>query len=303
MEKEKRTTRSSEIPLYCLNAFSAKATSADFYIENLSDHLREHKFVSQPHKHDFYLILFIIQGSGVHTIDFNGYPVQPNALFLMTPGQVHSWNLSPDTEGFIIFFTKEFYQMHRRENSLLEFPFYHSLVATPVIRLEKPDPVNFAIKQMFAEYNLSATPNLRILRAYLDILLLEAAKDYTQVEIPKVHGATFKLRKLEQLIEKNFKTLRQPGDYAARMNLAPAYLNTICKNNLGKTLTELIQGRTLLEAKRLFAYSDLNVNEVATKLNFSDTSYFIRWFKKNSLITPDEFRKSLASANTMARQT
>jgi AraC family transcriptional regulator, transcriptional activator of pobA len=51
--------------------------------------------------------------------------------------------------------------------------------------------------------------------------------------------------------------------------------------------------RILLEAKRMFAYSDLNINEVAARLSFSDVSYFIRWFKKQTAQTPEDFRQRI----------
>jgi AraC-like DNA-binding protein len=79
------------------------------------------------------------------------------------------------------------------------------------------------------------------------------------------------------------------------MNLSPSYLNTICKETLDKTLTDLISERLILEAKRLFSYSDLNVTQVATKLNFADPSYFTRFFRKHTGVTPEEFREGVRS--------
>lgn len=287
MKRKSSVPVKKQTPLYGLKAFNPK--EASFYIQDFKKHWKEHSFVEKPHQHDFYLILFIRSGKGTHTIDFTEYPVRANTLFLMTPGQVHTWKLSPETEGTIIFFTREFYQLHLNESSLLDFPFYHSLDASPAIALAKNKAITFAIEQMLESY--TPNPNLRLLRAYLDVLLLETASHYDTLTV-KTHSNTFKLRKLEKLIEENFKTIKQPSEYAERMNLAPTYLNSICKNNLGKTLSELIQARVLLEAKRLFAYADLTVNEVAVHLNFTDTSYFIRWFKKSSGLTPDQFRQA-----------
>jgi AraC family transcriptional activator of pobA len=293
VKRNKKNNLPDETPLYCLNAFSEKATLTEFYIQNLKDHLQNHTFVSKPHKHDFYLILFIVRGEGTHTIDFNSYEVYPNAIFLMTPGQVHWWKLSDDTQGYIIFFTKAFYQMQMRESNLMEFPFYHSLTTSPAMKIEKDEVINFTFAQMLREYTSIDKPNLRLLRTYLDLLLLELARN-NKSENTATQGNTIKLRKVEQLIEKNFKTLKQPGDYGNLMNLSTSYLNNICKDNLGKTLTALIQERIILEAKRLFAYSDMNVNEIAAKLNYDNASYFVRLFKKNTGITPEEFKRSLS---------
>lgn len=283
----------SEPPIFDLHAFGKKASTADFYIQSLRDHLKEHKFINKPHKHDFYLLLYIVSGGGVHTIDFNNYKITPNSVFLMTPGQVHSWQLDPDTDGFVIFFTKGFYQMQSNENNLLDFPFYHSLTASPLIVVKDSEVIDFVFRQMIHEYRPSASSNLRMLRSYLDVVLLKLSESFSGSALSAASTSTYKLRRLEQLIEKNFKKFKQPGDYAELMNLSPSYLNSICKENLGKTLSELIQERIILEAKRLCAYSDANVNEIAFKLNYSDASYFVRFFKKHTGFTPETFRTSL----------
>jgi AraC family transcriptional activator of pobA len=292
MKKTISKSNVKDLPVFDLNAFSKKAGWSDFYIQNIRDHVKEHAFVDKPHKHDFYLILFVERGNGVHTIDFVQYAIDARSLFLMTPGQVHTWSLSKDIEGWVIFFAKEFYEMHLSRNSLLEFPFYHSLVASPLVQLSEDETLKFVVRRIHNEFTQTNSPDLRLLRAYLDVFLLEAAKSH-QTSSHATHGNTYKLRKLERLIEENFRTLKRPNEYGELMNLAPSYLNDICKDSLGRTLTDLIQGRLLLEAKRIFAYSDMDVKEVATQLNFSDASYFVRWFKKQNGSTPEEFRKSL----------
>jgi AraC family transcriptional regulator, transcriptional activator of pobA len=282
-------------PVYSIDAFGPKAGWNDFYIEKFRDHVDAHPFVGKPHKHDFYFILFLLNGGGNHTIDFMSHPMSADSIYLMTPGQVHTWNLTAKTDGYVVFFTKEFYQMQLIESNLLEFPFYHSIAASPVIHNVQRDPIDFIFKRMLKEYTTTAQPPLRLLRAYLDVLLLETAKYYRAAGTGTTHAVTYKLRKLEKLIDEHFITHRRPADYAEMMNLAPTYLNSICKINLGKTLTDLIQSRTILEAKRLLAYSDLHVNELADKLGFADASYFSRWFGKYAGCKPEEFRASQLS--------
>jgi AraC family transcriptional activator of pobA len=280
-------------PLYCLESFSKKAEQSSFYIQSLKEHVNEHDFISKPHKHDFYLILYITRGTGQHTIDFTTYEISPGIAFLMTPGQMHSWNLHEDIEGFIMFFSRNFYQMHLSGDNLVEFPFYHSLNASPVVLTGEDAMIGSVINEMHKEYQTSDEPDLRMLRAYLDLLLLKLAKVYQSKNDTPLNATTFKLRKLEQLIEKNFIRLKQPGDYADLMNLSPSYLNDICKQNSSKTLSELIQQRVLLEAKRLFAYTDQNVNEVASRLNFGSASYFTKFFRKHTGLTPEDFKESV----------
>ena len=52
----------------------------------------------------------------------------------------------------------------------------------------------------------------------------------------------------------------------------------------------MIRERILLEAKRLLVHSPQTVAEIAYQLNFEDTSYFGRFFKKHTGTTPEQFR-------------
>lgn len=273
------TPSENPTPVYCLENFGEKAGKSSFYIETLSDHLRDHSFVNAPHKHDFYLILYITQGGGTHTIDFKTYDVTPGTFFLMTPGQVHSWKLNTDTDGFVIFFENDF-RLTPGDNSFTDFG------AEPLIQPGDDPSLAFIVKEMYSE------KNRKILRAWLDVLLVKLSS-YQRHESNDVSDVTYKIRRLEQLIEKNFIRLKKPADYADLMNLSTAYLNNICKRHLGKTLSDVINERVVLEGKRLFAYTDLTVAQVSNRLKFSDPSYFIRFFRKNTGTTPDQFKGSV----------
>ncbi|MHA6247602.1 helix-turn-helix domain-containing protein [Pontibacter sp. CAU 1760] len=74
------------------------------------------------------------------------------------------------------------------------------------------------------------------------------------------------------------------------MHVTTKHLNTVCKNYLNKTPKELMQQRTLLEAQRLLVHSDLTSSEIAAELGYLDSAYFFRFFKKQSGVTPEQFR-------------
>ena len=87
--------------------------------------------------------------------------------------------------------------------------------------------------------------------------------------------------------------LHQVQDYAGLMAITEKYLNELCKKTAGKTASELIHERIILEAKRLLLHSDLNNKEVAYFLSFDDPSHFSKFFKRKTGRTPSQFRKEL----------
>jgi AraC-like DNA-binding protein len=266
-------------PVYCLDTFGERAKNLSFYIETLAAHLRDHSFVNDPHKHDFYLLLYVTKGGGTHTIDFRTYDVRAGSFFVMMPGQVHSWKLEPGTDGFVIFFENEF-RLQPASNDPIDFG------DEALIQPKDDRSLDMIVREMFKE------TDTRILRAWLEVLLLKLLS-YQSEGHNESATVIFKIKKLGQLIEKNFMKLKKPADYANLMNLSPVYLNNLCKKHLGKTLSDLINERVILEAKRLFAYADLTVAQVSNRLKFSEPSYFIRFFRKNAGITPEQFKESM----------
>jgi AraC-like DNA-binding protein len=65
---------------------------------------------------------------------------------------------------------------------------------------------------------------------------------------------------------------------------------------LGLSAGELIRNRTLLEAKRLLTNPQLSISDISFRLNFSDNSYFTKFFKKTEGVTPEEFRKQILTS-------
>ena len=104
--------------------------------------------------------------------------------------------------------------------------------------------------------------------------------------------AQARLEVLQDLLEKNIYAKKQVSDYAEMLNITPYQLNAITKALLQKTGSELINEHIILEAKRMLIGTGNQVNQVADMLGYDDPSYFIRFFKKQTGLTPEAFRQN-----------
>jgi len=80
---------------------------------------------------------------------------------------------------------------------------------------------------------------------------------------------------------------------ASQLNLSPRYLSDLLKQETGKTAIELIHIYLINEAKNRLRSDDQRVSEIAYELGFEDLSYFSRLFKKETGVTPNQFKKHL----------
>lgn len=74
------------------------------------------------------------------------------------------------------------------------------------------------------------------------------------------------------------------------LNITPLYLNEIVKEITGFPASYWIQQETILEARRLLYYTDLDIKQIAYRLGYDDHAYFSRFFKKSTGNTASQFR-------------
>jgi AraC-like DNA-binding protein len=80
---------------------------------------------------------------------------------------------------------------------------------------------------------------------------------------------------------------------AAQLNLSVKYLSDLLKQETGKTALELIHLFVVSEAKNLLVTGDKSISEIAYQLGFENPPYFSRLFKKESGMSPKEFKNQL----------
>lgn len=283
----------AEIPGYSIETLQAGESDSarDFDLFRFEYFARDIEHLKMPHRHYFYTFILVTGGSGSHDIDFTTYALQPNRLFLIAPGQVHAWNEVNHVKGFVLLFTDNFVALSKGRKLLANWPLFQ---AGQVCSLDIANPdIEKWIEQfetMEAELTIADDYTRDAIFYAIGNLLVRASRQYelTNANSSPSHDLLFRF---QELIEKNFATLKTPKEYAALLHLTPNYLNSFCKARSGKSAGELIRQRIILEAKRLLAHTQLPVAQVAYQLNFSDNSYFGRFFKKNTGITPDAFRQ------------
>ncbi len=94
------------------------------------------------------------------------------------------------------------------------------------------------------------------------------------------------------LLGEYYKTERSVKFYAEKMRLSPKYFTTIIKRSSGNSVAQWINHFVILEAKNLLKYSTMNVQEIAYSLNFPNQSFFGKYFKHHTGMTPSEYKKS-----------
>ena len=247
-----------------------------------------------PHRHTFFELFFFRSGKGTHEIDFNHYPVEANSVHFVSPGQIHHLELT-NAKGQVLCFTEDFISLKSKSSFVEEFPFYDAS-RHPCLKLSKVlgEEIAALIDSANRDMNKLRESNPELLHAYMNIILLKIRTYFLEKEKNKRSshpGKEQKVTLFKKLVSELYLSQRSVSDYALKLNVSPNYLNALCKKHEGKTATQLIQDRLLLESKRMLYATDLNVKEISFYLEFDDVSYFNRFFKKHTRLTPVQYRR------------
>jgi len=284
-----------QLPVYSLQSFSSPERKSEQFQVEVFDANR-HFSVTYPHRHDFFEVLFLQKGSGFHVIDGNKYEIKPPCVFFMSPGQAHKLELSHDIEGYIFIFTSDFYLLNRgNQDSLIEFPFFYTLHQdNPPLMLTRKSDVDFLemlFRQGIEEIKDVADMTPDLLRSILDLILTKCAARYEIADLLSHKGkGQILVKKFFHLIEEHNQKNLLLSDYAVMIGVTPNHLTQIVKVLTGKTSSQIIKAKQLLEIKRLLAHTSLSISEIANHLNFEDQSYFTKFFKRETGLTPIQYR-------------
>lgn len=286
-----------EFPVYDICKFSY-AQEEDVIIKRFSPYLKAMRKLHFPHRHDFYHLVLFTQGGGTHSIDFETFAIKPYHLYFMAPGQVHGWNFEGEVDGYVVNFSANFFKSFLYDDEYLEqFPFFSGNVQYSVTDIPQSDrDVAVAImEKAVLEAESPGKFRMDLLRVLLLELFIAVAKSdgYKSIVDNKGNQSHTLLRNFEKLIEQHYKDQRLPKYYAELLSVTPSHLNSIAKEYLGTSAGDIIRNRIVLEAKRMLINLNLTVTEIAYSLNFEDNSYFCKFFKNQSGISPNTFRKKL----------
>ena len=279
-------------PVYSIQNFDCNSVHSDLYVNTFKKHLLSHSFIEKPHRHDFYVLVIFTAGTGSHVIDFDYFTIQSGSVFILQPGQMHHWSLSEEIEGYIVFFSKEIYNLYFGQKDIDDYPFYSKVNSSPEIVLYK-DEIKVVVP--FLDTLIAESSQKQLLQRdkiinLLDIIHIELARKYIDKLKDGSHSYNLKLNRFGLLLEQKYKTEKAPFYYAGQLHITLKHLNRITKEVLNKTTTEVITDRVILEAKRMLMEKQFSVNEIATTLGYEDYSYFSRLFKKNTGMTATDFR-------------
>jgi AraC family transcriptional activator of pobA len=248
-----------------------------------------------PHSHDYYELIWIVNGSGSLHVDLQQHIFGNNLLYFVKPGQVHQVSVDTGTDGFILSFTDDFLNLADTESDWVfktSLPQLFSECQIIRIREEIVADVSEIVVKMIKEFENQYPFRAHLLKRFFKIFLIYLNRQLAEgIQIVRQNRETWLVRCFVELLNKHFKEQKMVIEYASQLSVTPNYLNQIVKKNTGFSASHHIRHRVALEAKRMCGYSDASMKEIAYTLGFWDSSHFSKFFKAVCGMNFSDFKK------------
>ena len=249
---------------------------------------------------NLYQIILVEKGAVCVRIGDQEHTVASNSAYFLGPGQFSQVNhFVRGTDGYCLSFDIDYFLLClKNQVKLCFYPFFQFdrrpvLVSLSSVPWKK---IMDLVQKIDVEYaNRQSVNDDLLTKLYLNILLIEIERAYhvksegndTPQSRKRLITAKFK-----QLVEKNHMNVRKVSEYADLLTIAPNYLNDVVREATGQSASEIIYERVILEAKARLVQTELTINEIAYQLQFKDSSYFCRFFRKRTGVSPQLFRET-----------
>jgi AraC family transcriptional regulator, transcriptional activator of pobA len=247
--------------------------------------------VHVPHRDDHYAFIYQQTGNNQLVVDFNTVRLRGQRIFCLLPGQVHQVTHFDKVDAWFMAVTAEF--IPERVRAMFEQTLHPIQPAKVSGEWPARLKAGLSLLQSYLDDALYPEDPFQLVKATTHSVLSAFAAIYheqEQHEILRENRTTELTRKFKLLLQQHYKTIKSPADYAAMLNVSPAYLNECVKSTTGTPVSQWIHREIVLEAKRVLYYTDITVKELAFTLGYEDHTYFTRLFGKAAGISPLVFR-------------
>ena len=243
------------------------------------------------------IFVLCMQGDLEASINLARYRVMPGSFITLPPGtilQIHK--AEGDLEIYFMGFSSCFIEQAKINYSAMDI--YYAVKDSPVVELEK-QPAGL-LKDYFSlllntyEFSNGILNNANLLNHLFSGILMgvsalykDKIKDNSNLSKSEQTSKNF-----NRLVMQNYTTQRNVAWYAKKLGITQAHLSTIVRQTTGKTCIDIITSMVIMDAKAQLKSRNLSIHDIAYSLNFTNMSFFGKYFKRHVGMSPLEYRNS-----------
>lgn len=259
-----------------------------------------------PNRRKFYKILHITGGSSaILTIGLHQYIIDRPVIAFIHPDEVVSWQVTSDSrEGHFCLIHPKYFEDQPNLSALFRtYPFFKATNAAIELNEIQSSSIGAHFENIAKEHSSDNNDKREAILLLLQMIFLEAKRAGNRLEDVSVSEHYQHVHSFISLLESSFQIhhpsdivkIKTAAEFADQLHVHANYLNTIVKQQTGRTLREHIQERLLYEAKVLLLHTDWDINAISLSLGYAEQAGFSSFFHKKEGISPSAFRGTALS--------
>lgn len=257
-------------------------------------------FAKTSKTNNFFELIYIAGGTGVQYINKNRFNYRKGNLFLITPQDVHSFEITTVTQFFFLRFNEYYVTTKSGKDKdavqRVEYILQNASHRPGCILKNKADKPFIAslIENIIREQTNQQLYYSKIIEQTVNTVITVVARNIA-LKLPKNIKENTGETVLEILnyIQQNIfePKMLKAEQLSNHFGISLSYLGKYFKKQTGDTLQEYISNYKVRLIEMRLLHSDMRINEIAAELSFTDESHLNRTFKKYKSLSPTEYRK------------
>lgn len=256
---------------------------------------RPKSLIETDYRLDFWILIYVTEGSGVHCIDFKEYAYCAGDLIVIPKNRIHSFRVNSEADGYIININETYFFEYGTKIDTDTMAFFETPPDEPIMQVDirKEATNRQLIDLLYKEYqSLDITYGKDLIKA-LFTSFIYSIRNENKEKIRYISDINYRrYYEYKELVEENFTKLKKVNDYAKLMGVSKKAINAACRECVDISAKQLIINRIILEAKRLIARGEMKNYEISDELGFDEPANFAAFFKRYCGVSVSDFRKN-----------
>lgn len=260
------------------------------------------RFIKSTRRNNYFELIHVIDGTGVQYINGNKFNYRKGNLFLITPNDLHSFEIGSTTRFFFLRFNEQFVQSSKARDGYtvqhMEFILQNASHRPGCIlknKVDKPLIASLVESILHEKLNRQIYYN-KIIEQLVNTIIVIVARNIA-LKLPKnvkENTGEVVLDMLQYIQQNIFEPEKLRAELISkRFGISMHYLGRYFKKQTGETLQQYISNYKVRLIETRLLHSDMRINEIVNELSFTDESHLNRIFKKHKGMTPSEYRKQM----------
>lgn len=247
----------------------------------------------KPHKLDHALIAVYTSGQCHIKINLNDYEIESPMLLTLMPGQIIEWvDHSPNIMGYAIALSKRFIDMLNLPGWQQQ---YMAMYNNPlnIITPDSMQPLRVFYAILYRAAENSENPfRLQVIENLIRVFYYGGLGSFRATDQCNKALKNSTVERFMELVQEHFRSERFINFYADKLCITPKYLSKLVKEKTGRSAGEWIESYVILEARTMLQSTDMTIQQIASALNFPNQSFFGKYFKRATGLSPKMCRQN-----------